>query len=717
MNDSAPPRPRPLVGRERELAHALAELSREREGGAIMLLGPGGIGKTTLAAELARRLEPRFEHGCAWVDVQRIASRRVDAVELAAAVLDALGASPADDHAGWPHAIASARDTLRTTHVLLVLDGVEDEGQVRDLLPRPGWRCSMIVTARRSVHLDARAIVLEALSLSSGVELLRAAAQHAPSLDDRDLCTELVRAVGGQPLAIALVGARLAQQPDSARDLLHQLRNEATRSSFTDAESAPATVRGVLAATYEQLSDGSAMLLRLIGLLSADRVTINELHHLSSLDTASLRGALEELAAARLVDVDERSCRVHPLVRRFAREQLGDEDIDSAAAALVPSHLIAPDLDVLRGRLRVLEQANPRERSDRIDALGYALRVATATGDLQAMTRALANLGVLHGAAGHQDDAAAALRTGLAIAQQAGDVAMVAQLALALGQAEQEHAALGDAQALYELSARSFEQLGDARGRAHALMALGDVDGLRGRYDAARDLYETALAELPADDVASRVRAFARLADTARELGDVERARALYTSVLRETERSDAHAERADVELQLGLLEARSAHVRRARELLLAARDRSLHAGSSRGAALAVLALGILAVEGGDREQAREHFEHAAELADALGPWLSARAAYGSAIVTRELGGLDRAVALLELALAHFRKASDDVGEAHALAALAAVLRERGEIDDAHAAQRTAEALFERLDERPLGAVEALRAMTLGERT
>src|SRR5690349_12835316 len=71
----------PLVGREREIAVACA-LLRRSDVRLLTLTGPGGIGKTRVAQQLAVELDPDFPDGVAWA--------ALGAISEATAVLSAI---------------------------------------------------------------------------------------------------------------------------------------------------------------------------------------------------------------------------------------------------------------------------------------------------------------------------------------------------------------------------------------------------------------------------------------------------------------------------------------------------------------------------------------------------------------------------------------------------------------------------------------------------
>lgn len=108
--------PRPLtriIGRDAVIAAALEQLRRWRF---VTILGPGGIGKTTVALAMAERLAPDFPDGVQLIDLAAI---QEDA-RIPAAVAAALGiASYASD--ATPGIVAS----LRAKRALLLLDSCE----------------------------------------------------------------------------------------------------------------------------------------------------------------------------------------------------------------------------------------------------------------------------------------------------------------------------------------------------------------------------------------------------------------------------------------------------------------------------------------------------------------------------------------------------------------------------------------------------------------
>src|SRR6266516_1849150 len=101
-----------LIDREQELAQAVALLQRE-DVGLVTLTGPGGVGKTRLALQVAAELAPQFAVGAAFISLASLTDPKL----VVPTVARALGLSEADNQ--------RLLEFLRHREVLLVLDNTE----------------------------------------------------------------------------------------------------------------------------------------------------------------------------------------------------------------------------------------------------------------------------------------------------------------------------------------------------------------------------------------------------------------------------------------------------------------------------------------------------------------------------------------------------------------------------------------------------------------
>lgn len=197
-----PPTPTPLVGREQALRQVQEAMTRGR---LVTLVGPGGIGKTRLALEVARRVEQtgRPVLFCA-LDA---ASNEED---LLASVATALGSPEAARGAG---AIATIQGLLAGLEDgLLLLDTLEHVATpaARVLLAwieGPGPR--ILATSRVPMGLARERIVeIGPLEAEDALSLFEARTQGAWADAPRDTVLALVDRLDRHPLAIELAAAR-----------------------------------------------------------------------------------------------------------------------------------------------------------------------------------------------------------------------------------------------------------------------------------------------------------------------------------------------------------------------------------------------------------------------------------------------------------------------------------------------------------------------------
>lgn len=216
-----PPALTDFVGRELEQARVNALLDRSR---VVSLVGPGGIGKTRLALQIARARADDFADGVRFVGLAAI----LDPALVPSAIATALGIRPAAGKTVLESLIAS----LKGKEMLLVLDNFEQvvaaaplisdvmteaEGlrvlvtsreplrvsgeHVYPVPPLPLPDPAGVATAEEALRSPAVALfVLRAQAASFGFTLTRDNTRHV---------VELCRRLDGLPLAIEIAAARV----------------------------------------------------------------------------------------------------------------------------------------------------------------------------------------------------------------------------------------------------------------------------------------------------------------------------------------------------------------------------------------------------------------------------------------------------------------------------------------------------------------------------
>ncbi len=266
-----------FVGRDDEIALATVLLERP-DVRLLTLTGPGGIGKTRLAVEIAAASAPQFPDGVAFVPLASIQDPATVMMAVAAALdLHELDSGTIDD------GVASA---LGASNSLLVIDNFEHVMDAAPAVTRLLARCpnlTIMVTSRSLIRVEGEhSLPVPPLGLPRSnatmarddwlrVPVVKLFIERAgavdPSLawDTRDISrlVEICRRLDGLPLAIELAATRirhfsLAEVNDRLNGLLPLLID-----GSRDHPSRLQTMRNAIAWSYDLLSPESRELLRL----------------------------------------------------------------------------------------------------------------------------------------------------------------------------------------------------------------------------------------------------------------------------------------------------------------------------------------------------------------------------------------------------------------------------------------------------------------------
>ncbi|WP_159037287.1 AfsR/SARP family transcriptional regulator [Streptomyces specialis] len=324
-----PPGAGTFLGRGPELGRIRGWLTEAVAAPAVCLIdGPGGVGKSTLAARAAREGADRVPDGLLYVDLRGADPRDPppDVAEARRLVLATLG-TPGKELPRDPAAAAAFyREQLRGRRGLLLLDNAPDAARVAPLLPdEPG--AAALVTSRAAltgVGCGHR-LRLTPLTVAEAVTFVQALAGGAAERGTRREWEELVTLCGRLPLALRIVAARMAARPGRRpADWTAVLADERRRADGTAADGVE--VRASLMVSIGQLAAGAepdhrlaAGMFPLLGAAAVRSYSPGSVAALVGCPAGAARRALDRLTDAQIA----RSPRpgvytLHDLVRSAA---------------------------------------------------------------------------------------------------------------------------------------------------------------------------------------------------------------------------------------------------------------------------------------------------------------------------------------------------------------------------------------------------------------
>ncbi|MFB2598960.1 DUF4062 domain-containing protein [Herbiconiux sp. P17] len=348
-----------LIGRSREVDDTVAILRRP---GArlVTLTGPGGIGKSRLAIEVAARLAPDFADGTAFIDLSAVH----DSALVPLAIAQSLGVRDTGD----APLLDKVETALRERRILLVLDNFE---QVLDaatllaglLVAAPG--VVALVTSRSLLRISAEnsyevgplglpdwerhpslGEVIDCASVTLFVERVHAVKPDFEiDAGNVEAVARICDALDGVPLALELAAARMRVLTPA--DMLARLdrRLPLLVGGARDLPARQQTLRSTIEWSTQLLGDPEKALLARLGVfeggfsLEAAEAVSGASDSLPVLpDTLSLLGLLVDTS---LVSQHDRGARSRfsmlSTVREYALEQLAAQ-ADSALDVLLERH-------------------------------------------------------------------------------------------------------------------------------------------------------------------------------------------------------------------------------------------------------------------------------------------------------------------------------------------------------------------------------------------
>lgn len=314
-----------LVGRVSLLA-ALDDAMAATGAGSCQLWGLPGSGKTSLALAWATARTENYPGGQLFVDMRAFSSApRVhphDALSELLVLLNVPRHELPESPSQWGALFRAATAGRRC---LVVLDNVASYSDIEELIP--GHESSLIVTSRRvipelNVLHRTSLLKLPLLTVDEGAELIAQRIGYARAEAHAATFREISKLLDGHPLALALVGAKLATHVKWSPDyVLRELGRDNQPLRFLDDSDLDIGIGRVISWSIDDLGDGAKqMLYTLSGTLSqtwdvdllCDVAGLGRRECAKVLDTLNEAGLIEEIAPDHFT--------MHEIIKSYLRQ-------------------------------------------------------------------------------------------------------------------------------------------------------------------------------------------------------------------------------------------------------------------------------------------------------------------------------------------------------------------------------------------------------------
>lgn len=364
----------PLLGRTVDLA-SLVDLTRRHR--VVTITGPGGVGKTTVLAELGRMLAPEFLDGVAFVPLADVS----DPSDVLPALAEALDVKEAEGRTLGEGVVTLIGDR----QALLLLDNLEQVVAAASDLGSLVERCPalrIVTTSRTPLRIAAeKEYSLAPLALPPASEIASAESLLAyPSValfverarktkgsfeltaENAEAVAAVCRRLDGLPLALELAAARLRLlSPEGLLERLDRALDVLT-SGQRDTPERQQTLRATIAWSQSLLSEPEQRLFRRLAVF-AGGCTVADIEAVCADPRESSLDQLESLLDKALLQVDGQDDRLRMLqtIGEFAREQL-EAAGETGAIALRHARRYTERAREIRDGIEGAEQVSSVER-------------------------------------------------------------------------------------------------------------------------------------------------------------------------------------------------------------------------------------------------------------------------------------------------------------------------------------------------------------------
>jgi len=714
-----PPRPT-LIGRESEIAKINQLLQSGKQ--IIAITGVGGIGKTTLALEIAHQ-QVQVDKIVIWGSAIEGGARNIDDIESSVwkAVVGGVCKLRSQERREW------FLKTLTENKIFIVLDNLEDAEDPSDIFqllsqfPRPS---NALITTREHISPTLGiSLVLDRLPENDAIALFEHVGKRLNRRAENDEEREIIKVIcssdilDGHPLAIEIAASQWDELP-----LLQILRGVKTdpMKALIDAKrwSKNQSILRSLNLSFNRLSK-EGLTRRLFTRLGVFRSAIEPKTIEDVCEISNSSPHLQILVRKSLVHFDGKRYSLHPVIRMYAREKLKKKSyfeqrvvqyfLDFVKQYQDNFDVLEQEIDGVLAAMEITDTLGKSQKAifEYLDTLGpflytrgywdalikrgeRALKIAKLMKDDLEVIRYSNYLVRIYLEKGDTKSAIPLVRNSLKLHDKVDDYYSYADTLYLLGVTASDLGNYEKAKEAYRESLNLAQQIGDQEKVIGIYQGLGNIATVQGNYDEARQYYRESMRikkELGQDGgVAAQLYQLGLIEQEQSNWGDAEQLYREALAIYRKVGDIDAID---TITHMLGTISFQRGNYQEASDLFDESLRTSRRLGNQHSEGLALVGIGIVYHYQYDFDQAIRYYQDALDIFNQL------KDIRNIAATLQKLGMIARQQSNLPLAkelCGHSLEISRRLGEQDIMAS---ALHELGVVAEEEANYENAEKFYE----------------------
>lgn len=283
----------------------------------LLIYGPAGVGKTSLAIRLAHLLKDRFTDGVLWYKVEE---------DNFMEILLSIGKIYGEDISSISNKqvrVTTIRSLLSSKNVLLVLDSAELNDDIFLLVPSSIF-CTTIVTSKKNslgVSLPSVEIPLKPFTEKEVLQLFKHVLGGEYPQKQKKILLKIGKRVGNLPLALDLIARQLLYSDKYLTQLPTLLDQKS--SFFKDIYHENKNIYTAIDLGYKNLDVKMKTVLKSAAIFKGKDFSAKSIAYINGVSIAEVNLMLDHLVNLSLVeDSTKNRYRLHPVIQQFVRNRL-----------------------------------------------------------------------------------------------------------------------------------------------------------------------------------------------------------------------------------------------------------------------------------------------------------------------------------------------------------------------------------------------------------